>query len=133
MGRKLIRDFVPGERAVEDRPIRGRIRRVRDDKELALLLAEKLVEEARELHDATATRLRTLPVDADFANSSVLNEVADVFEVLRTLTKTCLVTVPYEDLARTKAMEKGYFSKGYVWEWEGDEQPRDEPREEAAS
>lgn len=112
MGRKLIRDFVPGLRAVSGGTFNGKIRFADNADERCLLGAEKVVEEAHEL---------LLAYKSD-NYSAILLEVADVYAALRYFCEN--VGIDLEEALEKKEELKGGFTKNFVWEWDGEIQPR---------
>lgn len=122
MGRKLVRDFVPGMRLAGEGPINGNIRIADDERERLLLGAEKVVEEANELLAAVKAELEANRDMSRRIGNDVRCEVGDVLAALRYTASICGVSIA--DVVRAKAVSHGEFTKHFVWEWPGDEQPR---------
>ncbi len=121
MGRKLVRDFVPGIRLAGEGPINGVIRVAKDPRERRLLGAEKVVEEANELLKAVKAQLAESHMGIPPASVDVRRELGDVLAALQYTAVICNVNVTAA--AEAKATSHGGFTKHFVWEWPDDEQP----------
>lgn len=115
MGRKLIRDFVPGKLLVSRTPINGIIREAVGGAERRILAAAKIVEEAKELQEAV------LASDAARGDlDKIESEIGDVLEALLYLSKQFHKRINIRVAAQAKAKTHGRFTQNFVWEWEGD-------------
>lgn len=100
---KLVRDKIP--EIIEQSGKKAKIRIVQGE-ELKRALKNKLVEEARELLHANT-------------EEEVIEELADVFEVLDSIVLNCLDISGESRIykkAKEKYMAKGGFEKGYFLE-----------------
>ncbi len=100
---KLVRNG-PGERIRAE----GGAIRVADEREMRLLVARKLVEEAQEV--LAALEDETTPL------SQVVEELADVTEVVRSVRQ--LLNIRKDDIRaarRAKRLREGDFEQRFVW------------------
>lgn len=124
--RKMVRDKVPEIMKASGKPVnevnREPARRdPRDANRRRLYLALKALEECQELYGA---------LDAyDDADSKVIEELADVEEVLATIKQEWGISQPAVDLVRKLKRDlKGPFEEGVILEFSDDEMPRTELR-----
>jgi len=122
MGRKMIRDFVPGMRLAGEGPINGEIQTADTPAERLLLGAEKIVEEAQELLEAVqAQQAASSRQDVADQDNEIRQELGDVHEAMQYFANVAGLNA--EDAARSKRESHGGFSKHFVWEWPEDPVP----------
>ncbi len=117
--KKLVRDRVINQLIKEGTQFSAR--GCRDDYEAEKLLAEKLVEESKEvLAEVTLSGVG----DASARLDSVKGELADVFEVFTTLMKHCKINATQlEEQCNTKRAQAGGFNDMIYLEWIEDKEP----------
>ena len=117
--KKLVRDRVINQLIKEGTQFSAR--GCRDDYEAVKLLAEKLVEESKEvLAEVTASEGGSISVHRDFVKA----ELADVFEVFTTLMKHYKINATQlEKQCNTKREQAGGFNDMIYLEWVEDKEP----------
>ena len=100
MKNKLVRDKIPG--IIRDAGKVPYYHREKDKKKILKLLKNKLIEEAKEVRDATSS-------------GEMIMELADVYEVLITLAKQYNVSIDFiKYLAKEKREKNGGFKENIV-------------------
>ena len=117
--KKLVRDRVINQLIKEGTQFSAR--GCKDEYEAVKLLAEKLVEESKEvLAEVTSTEGGSISVHRDLVKA----ELADVFEVFTTLMKYCkLNATQLEEQCNLKRKLAGGFNDMIYLEWVEDREP----------
>lgn len=100
---KLVRDRIP--ELMQQQGKEGAVEHI-DGTALEAQLRHKLIEEAREVSDATDL-------------SELVEELADVQEVMTALaTHHQIQTAEIEEVRKKKLLERGGFTKGYLYTYD---------------